>query len=322
MRKLSVRLPESERGTVVKPFVCNQTTEVYVPQVECSDCEEALYRLDNLTAEDVKVDDESISFTSGRTYSVSNVQDELEALVTEISETQTEADESASDIATQLASKQDRLISGTNIMTINNQSILGSGNITISGSGETMAVDSALNSTSTNPVQNAVITDALNGKQSALSAGSGISIENDTVSTPLADYFCARLTSTTATTAGTSKTVTLSTYKQSGNAFSISSGSIVCNTAGTYEVSASAAWSPDANTATCLVAATLDNNSTTIMTASNVSVVGTKVTTAMPPVAVTISAGDTISLTVTATGLAGSIAGGVQNTRVMIRRLA
>lgn len=62
-------------------------------------------------------------------------------------------------------SKQDALVSGTNIKTINGNSLLGSGNIEIQG-GSTIAVDSALSTTSTNPVQNKVITEALNGKAS------------------------------------------------------------------------------------------------------------------------------------------------------------
>lgn len=41
----------------------------------------------------------------------------------------------ATAIGTEVKSKQDTLVSGTNIKTINNQSILGTGNITISGAG-------------------------------------------------------------------------------------------------------------------------------------------------------------------------------------------
>jgi len=51
--------------------------------------------------------------------------------------------------------KQDALVSGTNIKTINNESILGSGNITIQGGGGT--VDTAMSDSSTNAVQNRVI---------------------------------------------------------------------------------------------------------------------------------------------------------------------
>jgi hypothetical protein len=54
--------------------------------------------------------------------------------------------------------KQDTLVSGTNIKTINNNSLLGSGNISISASG---TVDSALDTTSTNPVQNQAIANAI-----------------------------------------------------------------------------------------------------------------------------------------------------------------
>lgn len=64
---------------------------------------------------------------------------------------------------TELASKQDTLVSGTNIKTINGQSLLGNGNIQIEGGG---TVDSSLSTTSENPVQNKVITNALNDKAS------------------------------------------------------------------------------------------------------------------------------------------------------------
>lgn len=64
----------------------------------------------------------------------------------------------------ELATKQDSLISGHNIKTINGQDVLGQGDIEISGGG---TVDSELSETSENPVQNKVITAALNGKQAA-----------------------------------------------------------------------------------------------------------------------------------------------------------
>lgn len=68
-----------------------------------------------------------------------------------------------SEVDTALNGKQATLISGTNIKTINNTSLLGSGNISIQGGG-TVTVDDSLSTTSTNPVQNKVITGALNGK--------------------------------------------------------------------------------------------------------------------------------------------------------------
>lgn len=65
----------------------------------------------------------------------------------------------------QVSSKQDQLVSGTNIKTVNGQSLLGEGNIEIQGGG-TITVDSALSTDSENPVQNKVITNALNDKAS------------------------------------------------------------------------------------------------------------------------------------------------------------
>lgn len=58
------------------------------------------------------------------------------------------------------ASKQDKLVSGTNIKTINNQSILGSGNISISGGGGSGTVNGArVGSGSTlSPDSNGIIT--------------------------------------------------------------------------------------------------------------------------------------------------------------------
>ena len=110
---------------------------------------------------------------------------------------------------TELASKQDTLVSGENIKTVNGQSLLGNGNIDIT-SGGTITVDSSLSTTSENPVQNKVITNAINskqdagdyalkseipdvsglatkaelaGKQDALTAGAGIKIADNTIRT-------------------------------------------------------------------------------------------------------------------------------------------
>lgn len=59
----------------------------------------------------------------------------------------------------------------------------------VSSSGGGIVVDDQLSTTSTNPVQNKVITEALNstnsavsGKQDTLTAGTGISINNNTIS--------------------------------------------------------------------------------------------------------------------------------------------
>lgn len=55
--------------------------------------------------------------------------------------------------------KQDTLVSGTNIKTINGESVLGEGNITV-----TPSIDSALSDTSENAVQNKIVKAAIDGK--------------------------------------------------------------------------------------------------------------------------------------------------------------
>ena len=50
------------------------------------------------------------------------------------------------------------------------------------GGGGGITVDDQLSTTSTNPVQNRVITNALSDKQPTLTAGSGININNNTIS--------------------------------------------------------------------------------------------------------------------------------------------
>lgn len=67
--------------------------------------------------------------------------------------------------ASALASKQDTLVSGTNIKTVQGQSILGSGNISIS----VPTVDAELSSTSTNAVQNKVVKAEIDKKQDGIS---------------------------------------------------------------------------------------------------------------------------------------------------------
>ncbi len=98
---------------------------------------------------------------------------------------------------------QTPLESGVNIKTINGQSITGAGDLVV-GEGGTIAIDGELSTSSENPVQNKVITSALNGKQDTipsgtyttptelntaladkqdvLTAGTGITIENNIIS--------------------------------------------------------------------------------------------------------------------------------------------
>ena len=69
-----------------------------------------------------------------------------------------------------LSDKQDLLVSGTNIKTINNQSLLGSGNITIEGGGG--AVDQTFDGTSTNAQSGVAIKNAKFIQNTATGAGS------------------------------------------------------------------------------------------------------------------------------------------------------
>ena len=78
-----------------------------------------------------------------------------------------------------LQGKQNTLTAGKGI-SINGNTI----SCTVSGGsgGGSVTVDSTISSTSTNPVQNKVIYSALAGKQDKLTAGTGISINGDTIS--------------------------------------------------------------------------------------------------------------------------------------------
>ena len=68
-----------------------------------------------------------------------------------------------SEVDTALNSKQNTLISGTNIKTINNTSLLGTGNINIQGGGS-ITIDSTWITGSTNPVESQLIQSALDDK--------------------------------------------------------------------------------------------------------------------------------------------------------------
>lgn len=78
-----------------------------------------------------------------------------------------------------LSDKQDILVSGTNIKTINGESVLGSGNIELQTE---ITVDSALSTSSTNPVQNKVIAAKVNEISNSLpKSGNGTTVENGVV---------------------------------------------------------------------------------------------------------------------------------------------
>ena len=127
----------------------------------------------------------------------------LESDITNLQTTVGNQDKSIIANAQAIQGKQDKLVSGTNIKTINSQSILGSGNISIEGGGSTVVVDDALSDTSENPVQNKVITTRITSIESSLGSKANASdiptkvsqLENDStyqtkanLDTALADY--------------------------------------------------------------------------------------------------------------------------------------
>ena len=69
-----------------------------------------------------------------------------------------------------LAGKQETLVSGSNIKKVNGHDLLGSGNINITGSGDVIVIDDAMSAYSENPVQNKVISAALNNLLSMIQA--------------------------------------------------------------------------------------------------------------------------------------------------------
>ena len=85
--------------------------------------------------------DNQFDVVNGRIDGVSSV---LDSALTDIE-----------NVETAVADKQNTLVSGTNIKTVNGNSLLGSGNIEIGGSG---TVDTEMSNSSTNAVQNNVIT--------------------------------------------------------------------------------------------------------------------------------------------------------------------
>ena len=71
--------------------------------------------------------------------------------------------------------KQDKLVSGTNIKTINGESVLGEGNITV-----TPTIDDTLSDTSTNAVMNKVVKAAIDGKLDKITEGNVLKLYSHT----------------------------------------------------------------------------------------------------------------------------------------------
>ena len=131
--------------------------------------------VDNVEIKDVTISGESVTCLV-ITFNTDAGKQEIDIPLTEIFDasnyyTKTEVD-------TALSGKQETLVSGTNIKTINNQSILGDGNITI----EQGSVDQTIISGSTNAVAGGAVFDGLAGKQATLVSGTNIkTVGNTTV---------------------------------------------------------------------------------------------------------------------------------------------
>lgn len=106
--------------------------------------------------------------------------------VTEIATMVQENTNDIKKISSKVDEKQDELVSGTNIKTINNQSILGEGNITIEGGGGTITLDDEMSDTSENGVKNKVIKAYVDAnkvtKTSQLTNDSGFLTEHQDIS--------------------------------------------------------------------------------------------------------------------------------------------
>lgn len=147
-------------GTAVTTFSANQSSNTTANIVVPTDA-----------------DDISYSDTTHQTQLGDNVGDAIEALDYELS-----------GVLSGLAGKQDTLVSGTNIKTVNNESLLGSGNITISG-GSSYTAGSGINianneiSVDSNMYYNkTLINGLLSTKQNELTAGHNITISNNVIS--------------------------------------------------------------------------------------------------------------------------------------------
>lgn len=297
----------------MKPIVCGDDLPIYVPTEGCSDCDVALARIANLMADDIGVDPTRLEFFDGSSFVVHNIQDNLDRLKYAIDSTQ-------SGVRDLDSNKQETLVSGVNIKTINDTSLLGNGNIVISGGGGSITIDTDLDTTSSNAVENRAIANAIQSKQDAIYPGDGIEISGSTVSTTLADYYCARVSTTTTTSSGTSKVMPLALHKGHGQVFSVSGNELTCNVAGTYEVSASIMWTPDSSGATCPVDLSLDVGGNTL-TSRGISTGGVAVSVVISPIPISLDVGDTVNMSVTATNKPGGVAGGFRYSRIMLRRL-
>lgn len=115
------------------------------------------------------------------TNALNNLQGEVDAVENSITNITNQVTSITQEITDLGDDKQDKLIAGDNITIVGNV-------ISATGGGGSVVVDSVLSTTSTNPVENRVITNTLNGmqasmstKQDRLTAGTNITIDANNV---------------------------------------------------------------------------------------------------------------------------------------------
>lgn len=111
-----------------------------------------------------------------KTASIRYVEDKNGDIFFPVTHQRGVVDSDGNNLETALAGKQDTLVSGTSIKTINGSSILGSGNIEVQTS---ITTDSTPTSGSTNPVESGGVYTALQGKQTSISTVN-VSVDSNT----------------------------------------------------------------------------------------------------------------------------------------------
>lgn len=129
-----------------------------------------------------------LNIGAGRVDTVWKIGQENSEAPTLTAGSKSETLENIIDAPSKIANKQDTLVSGTNIKTINGESVLGSGDISI-----TTPIDDTLSDTSTNAVQNKVVKAAIDGKLSRTTNRQVVYITNSVgVDTTLPYEYIAR----------------------------------------------------------------------------------------------------------------------------------
>lgn len=183
---------------------CNANNFIHIEIPDCDkhdvcDCENILLEISKLHTDD-EILQEEIDELSGNVETLSGeVDNKLDASAytpVDLSDyyTKEEVDELIPDVPSlsgyateQWVQEQGYLTEHQPLKTINGQVISGTGNIEIETSGASITVDSELNPISTNPVENKVITEALNDKLDA-SAYTPVDLSEYVVNSTLIQY--------------------------------------------------------------------------------------------------------------------------------------